>query len=154
MTIGISILFIAIIIIAISSVETKNNGIAKLILTIVMSISIPLGSYGYSPRSYIISNKHLIIQRPFDKKIFDKNKIQSIKPIKKSDLKGTIRTFAVGGLFGYYGDFKNKKFGEMIWYVTNRNKIILIETINDKKILISPENNERFIKEMTDAISK
>lgn len=56
----------------------------------------------------------------------------------------TIRIFEVGGLFGYFGKFSNKKNGVMTWYCTRRNKLVMVTTENEK-IILSPDGSEAFI---------
>ncbi len=63
-------------------------------------------------------------------------------------MKWTIRTFGVGGLFGYYGEFVNWKLGNMTWYATRRDKTVLIETVDDKKLIVTPDEPEAFIKQL------
>jgi hypothetical protein len=71
--------------------------------------------------------------------------IKSIELLDKESLKGTIRTFGVGGLFGYWGKFSNNKIGVMTWYATKRENAVLITTFSNKKVLLTPDNPELFV---------
>lgn len=73
--------------------------------------------------------------------------IKSVELIEKATLSGTIRTFGVGGLFGWYGKFANSQLGNMTWYLTRRDKPVLILKKDSKKILISPDQAEAFVRE-------
>ncbi|MDZ7614650.1 MAG: PH domain-containing protein [Flavobacteriaceae bacterium] len=55
-------------------------------------------------------------------------------------LKWTIRTLGVGGLFGYFGYFWNREIGSMIWYTSQQKNRILITLKNEDKIVISPDD--------------
>jgi len=59
----------------------------------------------------------------------------------------SVRTFGVGGLFGYFGKFWNKEYGNMTWYATRRDKAIMIITKENKKIILTPDEVEKFINE-------
>jgi hypothetical protein len=75
----------------------------------------------------------------------DRNQIKSVELLDKEQLAWVFRTFGVGGLFGYYGKFANTKLGSMTWYATRRNKTVLIETLDNKKIILTPDEPEKFV---------
>lgn len=58
--------------------------------------------------------------------------------------KFNIRTFGVGGLFGYFGYFN----GNDVWYVTNVDKKIQIKMKSGKTYMISPENTEDLLRQL------
>jgi ABC-type uncharacterized transport system permease subunit len=101
----------------------------------------------YKPNTYTIQSNQVIIHRFINEVVIKKFEIKSIKQIEKDELKGTIRTFGVGGLFGYFGKFYNSTFGAITWYATRRSNYILITTSTNKKIIITPDNPEDFVKE-------
>ena len=67
------------------------------------------------------------------------------REISNNDMGLTIRTFGVGGLFGYFGKFFNSKIGRLTMYGTRRNNTVLIETDN-KKIILTPDDPIEFLK--------
>lgn len=107
---------------------------------LLLFVAILLGSYLYSPQKYEIQDAQLIIKRPIGDKAVNITEITEIRKIKKGEISGTIRTFGVGGLFGYYGKFLNSTFGHMTYYVTQRKNMILLKTKAGKKIIISPDD--------------
>ena len=68
-------------------------------------------------------------------------------------MKWTIRTFGVGGLFGYYGKFRNKTFGNMTWFATQQKNYLIFETTNNQKIVLTPDDTD-MIKEIQKLIGK
>jgi len=119
-----------------------NGNTSTLILhsCIIFSLlMILLVSYLFAPNKYSINDSSLIISRPVGKKIIDLNSIKEVELIEKSDIKNLTRTFGVGGLFGIYGKFYSKKFGDIIIYGTQNRNYVGIKTQN-KKILITPNN--------------
>jgi hypothetical protein len=102
------------------------------------------------PLNYEITENELIIRRLIKSVRIDRSDIESLKLLDKSELKGTVRTFGVGGLFGWYGKFANSQLGDMTWYVTRRDKPVLILKKDGKKILISPDEAMAFLAEFKD----
>ena len=146
LTVGITILFLVIGVGSIYLEQDEKSDVpiyvdAFLFLIYVMS-------YGLSPKSYEINEKSLIIKRPFKDVIIDRSQIISATPVESSALKWAIRTFGVGGLFGYFGKFWNKEFGDMTWYATQRSHTVLIITNNQQKIILTPNEEDVFIKEV------
>ena len=43
------------------------------------------------------------------------------------------------------GKFANTKVGNMTWYATRRNKTVLLKTIDNKKIILTPDEPEKFV---------
>jgi hypothetical protein len=99
------------------------------------------------PLNYEITENELNIRRLIKSVHINRSDIESLELIDKSTLSGTIRTFGVGGLFGWYGKFTNSKLGDMTWYVTRRDKPVLITRKDGKKILISPDEAEVFVSD-------
>ena len=103
-------------------------------------IAIIIGTYLYSPKGYAIHDNSLIIKRPIGELTINMSDIVEVRKIEKGEMSGTIRTFGVGGLFGYYGKLRNSTFGNMTYYVSQRKNMILLKTVTDKKIVISPDS--------------
>lgn len=102
-------------------------------------------TYGYSPKGYSIQDGQLVILRPFKAKNYSLEDIQSVTSVDRDNLKGSLRIFGVGGLFGYYGLFRNSTYGNMIWYATRRDQFVVIERSNGKTIVITPDDPESFV---------
>ncbi len=142
-TIGVTILFVAILIGQFSII--KDTGWAVPIITTVTLFLIYFISFAFSPINYEVSTQHLSIHRLLIDVNIDRNQIKSVELLDKEQLGWVIRTFGVGGLFGYYGKFANTKLGSMTWYATRRNKTVLIVTLDNKKIILTPDEPEKLI---------
>jgi hypothetical protein len=114
-------------------------------LTVILLLAIYLIAVLFRPLNYNLTTNHIIINRPLTRVKIDRNEIKSIERISDDKLDGTIRTFGIGGLFGYWGNFANAKIGKMTWYATRRNHAILIQTVTNKKIILTPDEPEKFI---------
>lgn len=108
-------------------------------------IAILLITYGFSPKGYVIEDGQFTVLRPFKAKHFPLSDIVSVTAVEKKNLKGSIRTFGVGGLFGYFGLFRNSTYGHMLWYATRRDRFVVIERKNGKTIVITPDDPAAFV---------
>ena len=105
-------------------------------------------AFAFRPAGYTVSNDQLIIHRPVKDVKIMKSDIQNAQVITKKDIGWAVRTFGVGGLFGYYGKFANSTIGNMTWYATRRDKPVLITTADNKKIIVTPDEPEQFVADL------
>lgn len=145
LTATISVLFIVIIIFQFLTIYNTSKWVV--LITYSFLIILYLIVVLFKPRYYNLNYEELIINRFIGNVSIRKSGIKSVEIIDKEKLKGSIRTFGVGGLFGYFGKFYNSTFGAMTWYATKRSNYILIKTTSNKKIIITPNNPEDFVKE-------
>ena len=66
--------------------------------------------------------------------------VSTVDELPREQLRGMIRTFGVGGLFGYYGKFFSASLGHITMYATRAKGMVLITTTTGKKIVISPDD--------------
>jgi hypothetical protein len=144
-TISITILCAAIILGQFSLIKDEGGSIP--IYTTVTLLVIYFGTFSFRPVSYRFTDEKLIIHRPLSNIAIPRNEIKSVEQLEKGKLSWSIRIFGVGGLFGYYGKFSNSKLGSMTWYATRRDKAVLVSTIYNKKIILTPDEPERFVAE-------
>lgn len=104
-------------------------------------------TYGFSPKAYALDDRQLIIYRPFQNKLYATEGILTVSLVDKKDLKKSIRVFGVGGLFGYFGLFRNSRYGTMIWYATRRDQFVVIERANGRTIVLTPDDPNAFVSE-------
>ena len=123
---------------------------ASAFFTATAILAIYFATFFYRPIRYDITNEQLVIHRTIKDVIIKRRDIKRVEPVNKDQMKWTIRTFGIGGLFGYFGLFVNSKLGDMTWYATRRDKTILIETIDDKKLIVTPDEPEAFIKQLNE----
>ena len=143
-TVGVALLFF--VIIAIGLLSSKDESEKTILLAIIL-ILIYGFSYAFSPKMYEITEDSIIVKRPYRDVVLKLSQIKSISKIDDEQLRYTVRTFWVGGLFGYFGKFWNKKLGMMTWYATRRNKVIMLTTTKDNKIILTPNKPKKFIAE-------
>ena len=101
-------------------------------------------AFAWSPRGYILEEGTLIIRRLIGNVRFPLAELREARPAARDDLRGCVRLWGNGGLFGYYGLYVTRKLGKCTWYVTNRKRILVLST-GAKTILISPDDSDSFL---------
>lgn len=142
-TIGVTILFATIIIGQYSII--KDAGRANPIYTTVALLLIYFIAFAFRPINYNLMADKLIIHRLVADVEIDRNQIKSVELLDKNKISWALRTFGVGGLFGYYGKFANTKLGSMTWYATRKDRTVLVLTVNNKKIILTPNDPDKFV---------
>lgn len=103
--------------------------------------------FALSPKNYATTENAFIINKRVGKVMVNRNEIVNVELLAKDALDRSLRTFGVGGLFGYFGKFYNKNYGKMIWYASSKTNAILITT-NAKKIVVTPQEAEKLFKDL------
>jgi hypothetical protein len=100
--------------------------------------------YAFSPRGYSLSERTVVIDRLIGKARFSLLGAHEIRTLSVDDLRGCVRLFGNGGVFGYYGLFRTATLGKCIWYVTNRKNAVVVIT-DAKTAVFSPDDVDGFI---------
>lgn len=102
--------------------------------------------YLFSPRSYALTMKGILIKRPLKSILIPYNEITSLKKITWTSVLRSVRLWGSGGLYGFVGLFRIPDLGRVWMYVTDRSKMLLIETRQGVKYAISPSDPSMFIE--------
>ena len=92
------------------------------------------------PTGYSITGDRLIIRRPWRSRDVSFGAITDIRMPEPSAMRWSIRLFGSGGLFGYFGRFRNKTFGNMNWYATRLDKFTVINLRSGETIVLTPDD--------------
>lgn len=145
LTIALTILFAGMVVFYI--VHMNDAGKTASLFVIGLLFVIFLSSCLFCPKGYIVTTDTLIIKRIVSPVTIVRSKILSAEQLDDNSLSGSIRLFGVGGLFGYFGKFSNRKLGTMTWYATRRNSnLVLITTTDHKKLILTPDEPAAFIE--------
>jgi len=145
-TIGFTILFFATNL-AVFSFNLRDNLLSSFLLLIGLTLMYLL-VYIYRPIKYQLTDSFLIIHRNISDVRIERDRIKNIEQINKDQLRYAMRVFGVGGVFGYFGKFRTSKMGMMTWYATRRDRFVLVETFEGKKIILTPDEPEKMIIEL------
>lgn len=123
--------------------------LGAVVLTHMLLVAAPLlliilVSYAYSPRGYAVDGLSITVERLAGPVGIALDDIRELRRATPDDFRGTIRLWASGGLFGYYGLFRTSKLGKSSWYVTNRKNSVVVIT-GAKTTLVSPDDVEGFL---------
>jgi len=143
MSIAILILFLGIgasIVYNLDSTNPTEIPLWAALLIESIFLAIYLFCYLYAPQAYLVESDKIKIIRPIGKVDIRFNNISSIRLVDKSEIRTLIRTFGVGGLFGYYGYYYSSSLGKLILYTTQRKNLLVIEQKVGRKILLSPDD--------------
>jgi len=138
-------ILLAVIFVVPLNLITDESGDENAIFAIVAFMAFYIITYGFSTKDYQITPDEIIVRRLFGNVKIKRSEILSVEIKEKAQIGSMIRTFGNGGLFGYWGKFSSSKLGSMTWYATRKNRIILIKTINKKRIVITPDEMEQFV---------
>jgi PH (Pleckstrin Homology) domain-containing protein len=130
-----------------NSLEPQSEYTFGIALTFALTL-LPAITFFYRPKSYLISNDSIQVQRLAGNYRIPLSVIDKVFPASVNDMKLTIRIFGNGGMFGFTGYFRNSHFGKMRWFVTQRKHFVVIETKAHKKIVISPDEPEKLISDL------
>lgn len=102
-------------------------------------------AYAWSPRSYAVADRSVLVQRLIGKIAIPLDGIREARRAAADDFTGCIRLWGNGGLFGYYGSFSTSKLGRSWWYLTNRRNTVVV--ITDRgTTLFSPDDVDGFLE--------
>ena len=140
-TLIITLLFIGILISNFIWFEETNSAI----FLIPVFIGIYAVCIFFMPLGYKITESEIVVERMLSSVRFKTDDVKSIQEIGKHTIAGSVRTFGNGGLFGFTGYFANSALGKMTWFVTRKDTLVLIDLLDGKKILISPNEPKEFM---------
>lgn len=85
-----------------------SDGIAALVLGCLIALLL-VGAYVFSPQGYTISEQAIVVNRLVGNVRLPLESVREVRAATADDLRGCIRLFASGGLFGYFGLFCSAK---------------------------------------------
>jgi hypothetical protein len=109
-----------------------------------LAMSVLALSLAYSPRGYVVEGRRILIRRLAGAATVSLDDIREVRTASREDLRGCIRLWGSGGLFGYCGVFSTDRLGKSTWYVTSRSKMVVVRTAA-KTVLVSPDDTKGFL---------
>ncbi|HTM66775.1 MAG TPA: PH domain-containing protein [Flavipsychrobacter sp.] len=102
--------------------------------------------------NYELNSEGVKINTPLRSKRIRFEDIESVIVCNYDQLGITIRLFGSGGLWGYFGIFYSRQFGRISLNATSLTRTLILLKGKRKKIIISPDNAENFVKGMQDLV--
>ena len=135
---------------------TKLISAGIFVLLLVVAATIPgivvgslgalllVGAYAWSPRSYTIAERSILVKRLIGNVRIPLDGIREARIATPDDFRDCIRMFGNGGLFGYYGQFRTAKLGKCTWYVTSQSNAVVVVT-GARTTVFSPDDVDGFL---------
>lgn len=116
--------------------------------TCLVLASVALGGYAYQVTSYELTETALVVHRKWsNKKVWPYHRIVDVYALTSADMGFVVRRMGNGGVFGYMGTYWSKAMGDMTWYVSNRDHLVVIQlTRKPEKVVLSPEDVTAFVE--------
>ncbi|MBV9771071.1 MAG: hypothetical protein JOZ32_15970 [Bryobacterales bacterium] len=115
-----------------------------------LSILIIVVAYAYSPRGYVLEDGAIFVKRLISSARVLLEDVRDARRATPGDFRSCLRLWGSGGLFGYYGLFTTAKLGKSTWYVTNREKGVVV-IAGPKTVLFSLDDPDEFLAAIRDA---
>jgi len=119
--------------------------LTRIALAGVLGAAVILVSYALAPRGYAISGGTLLVKRRLWRGFsIPLESVREPRPATADDLRGALRLWGNGGVFGYYGLFQTARLGKCRWFLTNRsNAVVLVR--DEKTVVVSPDDVAGFL---------
>ncbi len=121
--------------------------VAVMVHVIFVAAIVPLlllAMFAYSARGYAVTEDVIVIRRWIGNIRIPLSAVREARPATTDDFRGSIRVWGSGGVFGYYGLFRTSRLGRCYWYLTDRQRSVVVRTA-EKTYLVSPDNVAGFV---------
>jgi hypothetical protein len=105
--------------------------------------------FAFRPAGYVVTAEEVIVSRLLLDVHLKRVDIRRVVALPAQELAASVRLFGVGGLFGYYGKYANHILGRSTWYATRRDTPVLVETVTNKKYILTPNDPIGFVRALS-----
>ena len=105
-------------------------------------------AYWYAPIGYQVNDAGVAVCRHAGLKAMPFATLRSARLMESAELaQSTWRWPAVGGLFGFYGNFETPALGRHQWYASRDEDLVLLQTAAGP-VILSPDDPQAFVREV------
>ena len=130
-----SILLIALLVYG--AIAVWSAGLTAVIVTYIIFGIVAIWVLLTMPRYLLLDDKSIVITHPIGQTVILKSDIIEVRAVERSELLGSIRLFGSGGFFGWFGIFRNSKFGTYRLYCGQLENLYIVKTLTRKYIISS-----------------
>lgn len=116
------------------------------LLAIVTPIAVLAFTLPFMVRGYVLTERELLIERLGWKNRIALGEIASTE-IDPKAMRGSIRLCGCGGLFGFFGWFRNSKLGVYRAYCTDLKRCVVVK-LTHRTIVVTPDDPAKFTAEL------
>ncbi len=110
-----------------------------------------LSTWTWAPQGYRVEPNCVVVRRPVGELRIPLATTCHARLVAADELRGTIRIWGVGGLFGYFGRFLNGTESQR-WYVTDLSRCVRLECAG-KVIILSPSDPAAFLAALRNTLT-
>ena len=119
------------------AIAVWSAGMTAVIVTYIIFGIVAVWVLLTMPRYLLLDDKSIVITHPIGQSVILKSDIIEVRAVERSDIRGSIRLFGSGGFFGWFGIFRNNKFGTYRLYCGQLENLYLVKTLTKKYIISS-----------------
>ena len=119
------------------AIAVWSAGLTAVIVTYIIFGIVAIWVLLTMPRYLLLDDKSIVITHPIGQTVILKSDIIEVRAVERSELLGSIRLFGSGGFFGWFGIFRNSKFGTYRLYCGQLENLYLVKTTTKKYIISS-----------------
>ena len=110
----------------------------------IVALAALAGGVLLAPRRYALQGDRLVVERAVCPVEIPIASIRAVEPLSPGSLSGSLRVLGSGGLFGYFGRFRNQALGDYRMYATRGDGYVVVRA--DRAYVLTPEAPDRFIE--------
>ena len=129
-TIGLSIASLVLLVVAAVVVINTKEMVAIALFFGLLAV-VGVWTMCNVPTKLLIGDNEIIVVHLIGQTAIAKSQIVELRAIERCDLRGSVRLLGSGGFFGWFGLFRNQKFGNYRLFTGDYKNLYLIRT--DKK---------------------
>lgn len=111
---------------------------------IAMPLGALFGALPFAVRGYVLTQRHLEVCRLGWSTVLPLAGLETVTG-EPEGLKGSLRLFGNGGLFGITGWFWNRRLGRFRAYATDPSRVVLLRYADGRKVVVTPGDVQHFI---------
>jgi hypothetical protein len=119
---------------------------AAKVMMVVMPLAIVVGTLPFMVNGYVLREDELLIERLGWCNHVPLSTVVSAT-IDPDAIRGSIRLCGSGGLFGFFGWFRNRKLGVYRAYGTDPARSVVVK-LSHRTLVITPDDPNRFVAEL------
>jgi hypothetical protein len=124
------------------------TGPRQLLVWRLAMVAVPLvvlfGALPFVVRGYVLTERYLEVRRLGWNTALPLVGLEAVTG-EPDGLKGSLRLFGNGGLFGITGWFWNRRIGRFRAYATDPGRVVLLRYRDGKKVVVTPGDVQHFI---------
>jgi len=103
-----------------------------------------LSALPFMVRGYVLTDQHIEVRRLGWRTTLPLAGLVAVSGVPEG-LRGSVRLFGNGGLFGITGWFWNRRIGRFRAYATDPGRVVLLRYRDGRKVVLTPHDVQHFI---------